>query len=381
MILTQCAACARPISHTAPRCARCHTRYCGPTCQKEHWEGGGHSVLCKKIKRRGGAEQYNADNKCKEAIAEAVEACAEDTKGQTCYICTQALHWKTKEGLVRMCSCRGTSGFVHVSCLAEQARILVAEGEENNVDNKASDERWARWRNCRLCGQDYHGPVLLALSWSCWKTYLDRPETNFERGAALNAVGIALMNYPVNRWEEAIEVFKSVLDVSQRIGVHEVNLLATENNIAECYAALGSSVESLQRFRSMHARLESMNEPSDERVLFSAISLGDSLLDNGLFAEAQSFLRENCSKATRALGPNAYTTLRLRRIYALALARDPNATRAAIVEASTVLEDAATRARRFLGPGNPMAGVIIENLEAVRAILADPTTRHRRELE
>ena len=28
---------------------------------------------------------------------------------QTCYICTQALHWKTKEGLVRMCACRGTA--------------------------------------------------------------------------------------------------------------------------------------------------------------------------------------------------------------------------------------------------------------------------------
>jgi len=54
----------------------------------------------------------------------AVEACADDTKGQTCYICTQALHWKTKEGLVRGCACRGTAGFVHVSCLAEQAKIL-----------------------------------------------------------------------------------------------------------------------------------------------------------------------------------------------------------------------------------------------------------------
>ena len=41
----------------------------------------------------------------------AAEACAEDTKGQTCYICTQALHWKTKEGLVRGCSCRGDGGF------------------------------------------------------------------------------------------------------------------------------------------------------------------------------------------------------------------------------------------------------------------------------
>ena len=33
---------------------------------------------------------YHADKKYKEAVAEAVEACADDTKGQTCYICTYA---------------------------------------------------------------------------------------------------------------------------------------------------------------------------------------------------------------------------------------------------------------------------------------------------
>merc|ERR1719331_3108065 len=83
--------------------------------------------------------------KYKEAVAVAVEACADDTKGQTCFICTQALHWKTKEGLVRGCSCRGTAGFAHVSCLAEQAKILLAEAEENNLGWKALNERWARW--------------------------------------------------------------------------------------------------------------------------------------------------------------------------------------------------------------------------------------------
>ena len=86
-------------------------------------------MLCKKIKRCGGAEQYHADKKCEEAIAVAAEACAKDTAGQTCYICTQAVHWKTKEGLVRGCACRGTAGFVHVSCLAEQAKIFVTEAE------------------------------------------------------------------------------------------------------------------------------------------------------------------------------------------------------------------------------------------------------------
>ena len=120
ILLTQCAACAAPLGFSSgKKCGRCSTRYCGPECQEQHWKEGGHDQLCKKIKKAGGAEQYNANKKYGEAVAVAAEACAEDTKGQTCYICTQALHWKTKEGLVRMCSCRGTAGFAHVSCLAE----------------------------------------------------------------------------------------------------------------------------------------------------------------------------------------------------------------------------------------------------------------------
>ena len=133
MILTKCAVCSTELGRTlGQKCGRCSTRYCGPACQKQHWEEGGHDQLCKKIKKVGGAEQYNANKKYTEVVSVAAEACAEDTKGQTCYICTQALHSKTKEGLVRMCACSGTSGFAHVSCLAEQAKILVAEAEENN---------------------------------------------------------------------------------------------------------------------------------------------------------------------------------------------------------------------------------------------------------
>ena len=116
MILTQCSFCAVDLGLTlGKKCGRCSTRYCGAACQVQHWKEGGHDQLCKKIKRSGGAEQYNANTKYAEAVAVAAEACAEDTKGQTCYICTQALHWKTKEGLVRGCACRGTAGFAHVS--------------------------------------------------------------------------------------------------------------------------------------------------------------------------------------------------------------------------------------------------------------------------
>ena len=75
MILTNCAACAAPLAHTAPRCVRCHTRYCNATCQHDHWRRG-HKQMCKKIHRGGNAEQYHADKKYKEAVAVAVEECA-----------------------------------------------------------------------------------------------------------------------------------------------------------------------------------------------------------------------------------------------------------------------------------------------------------------
>ena len=56
----------------------------------QHWKEGGHDQLCKKIKKAGGAEQYNANQKYAAAVAVAAEACADDTKGQTCYICTHS---------------------------------------------------------------------------------------------------------------------------------------------------------------------------------------------------------------------------------------------------------------------------------------------------
>ena len=97
MILTTCAACAAPLAHTAPRCIRCHTRYCNATCQHDHWRRG-HKQICKKIHRGGNAEQYHADKKYKEAVAVAVEACAEDTKGQKCLRWVYAVALYTDDG-------------------------------------------------------------------------------------------------------------------------------------------------------------------------------------------------------------------------------------------------------------------------------------------
>ena len=125
-LLDKCGACNSVLSDTAPRCVRCHTRYCNAICQHDHWRRG-HKTVCKKVFRAGGAEKFHADNKYNAVVAEAVEACAEDTKGQTCYICTEAVVRRTGEGLVSgYCACRGTAGFAHVSCLVRQAQVTVS---------------------------------------------------------------------------------------------------------------------------------------------------------------------------------------------------------------------------------------------------------------
>ena len=153
MLLTTCAACAKPLGQDAPaHCVNCRTRYCGDRCLRYHAHRGGHDENCDEIASGGGAEQHHANKKYEEAAAEAVEECAEDTEGQTCYVC---LEDGSEEGLVRMCACRGASGIAHLSCLARHAKILVQEAEERNLNTAAFNTRWRLWDTCRLCKQDW----------------------------------------------------------------------------------------------------------------------------------------------------------------------------------------------------------------------------------
>ncbi|CAH0366332.1 unnamed protein product [Pelagomonas calceolata] len=322
------------LAHNAPRCVRCKVRYCDSTCQHDHWRRG-HKQMCKKIHRGGNAEQYNADKKYKEAVAVAVEACAEDTKGQTCFICTQALHWKTKEGLVRGCACRGTAGFAHVSCLAEQVKILVAEAEENNLD-KVVDERFGRWRACSLCEQDYHGVVCHALGWACWKTYVGRPETDQLRSVAMGRLGAGLSAADHN--EDALSVKEAQLSMLRRIGAPETVILNTQGNLAIAYGLLGQHERALQMKRDIYSGRLVLFGEEDENTIRMAYTLANSLRLLQRFDEAKSLL----------LKVTPLDDLR---------------------EAVETLEDIERTARRVLGGAHPLTSGIKSELQKARAAL------------
>jgi hypothetical protein len=368
MILTQCAACAAPLGLSlGKKCGRCSTRYCGPACQVQHWKEGGHDNICKKIKKAGGAEQYNANTKYTDAVAAAAKKCAEDTKGQTCYICTQALHWKTKEGLVRMCACRGTAGFAHVSCLAEQAKILFAEAEENNLAAKVKQEKWDRWHDCSLCEQRYYGVVACALSWACWKTYLGRPETDMFRIMAMNVLGAGL--HAADHNEDELSVREAELSTLRRIGSSEHNILATQGSLANTYQMLGRHEEALRLRRDVYSAYVRIHGEEHGESLHEACNYTLSLLALKHLEEAKSLMRKKVPVARRVLGEGSEITLRMRWNYAVALLRADGGTLDDLREALTTLEDAARIARRVLGGAHPITGGIEAALQFTRATL------------
>jgi tetratricopeptide (TPR) repeat protein len=368
MILTQCAVCATELGLTSgKKCGRCSTRYCGAECQKKHWEEGGHNKLCKKIKKTGGAEQYNANKKYAEAVEVAAAECAQDTKGQTCYICTQALHWKTKEGLVRMCACRGTAGFAHVSCLAEQAKILVAEAEENNLDDKVLGERWNRWFTCSLCEQHYHGVVFCALGWACWRTYVGRPEADNAQLDAMNVLGAGLSG--ANRYEDALSVQEAELSMRRRLGDLEANMLGVQGNLARTYRALERFEQALSLRRAVYSASLRLFGMDSRDSLIEGNGVANLLNDLKSFKEAKSLLRKIIPVAQRLLGESDERTIAMRMTYATALYDDKGATLDDLREAVTTLEDVERTARRVFGGAHPLTVKIERDLQKVRAAL------------
>ena len=369
MFLTQCAVCATELGFSSgKKCGRCSTRYCGAECQVQHWKEGGHDKLCKTIKKAGGNDQYHANLNYKEAVAVAVKKCAEDTKGQTCYICTQALHWKTKEGLVRGCSCRGTAGFAHVSCLAEQAKIWIAEAEENNLDHDTLGERWTRWYTCGLCEQDYHGIVDCALGWAAWKTYLGRPEEDLARRSAMSRISRGLV--AVNHDEGALVVQEAELATARRLDASEECILSIQSNLANTIWALGRQEQGLKLERDVYYGYLRLNGEEDGDTFAACNNYAISLTKLKRFEEAKALLRKTMPLARRILRDSHELTLLIRMNYATALYSDPAATLNDLCEAMTTLEDTERTARRVLGGAQPTTKEVEARLQKARTAFA-----------
>ena len=351
MLFTRCTACAAQLPEDAVRCAACATGYCSERCERYDRRRGGHGKICGAIASGGGAEQYQADKKYDEAVAAAVEECAEDTAGQTCYIC---LEDGSEEGLVRMCACRGAAGFAHVSCLARQAQVVA-------------ERTFVRWHNCGLCEQDYHGVVRCALGWACWKTYVGRPEADEIRGCAMTTLGNGL--YDANHMEDASSVKEAELSMLRRLGAPEENVLAVQGNLACTYQKLGRCEDAVNTFRDVYSGRLRLNGEEHEKSLIAANNYAHTLLELRRFEEARTLMRKTIPVARRVLGESDTLKLTMRWNYARALSEDPAATHSDLREAVNTLEETEQTAQRVLGGAHPLTMDIEYDLQDVREAL------------
>jgi len=252
--------------------------------------------------------------------------------------------------------------------MAEQAKILVAEAEENNLGAKARNERWRRWNTCSLCEQKYHGVVHCALGWACWKTYLGRPERAWARRFAINVLGNGLSESGYH--QDALSVMEADLSMMLRIGEAEHNILALQGNLATTYQRLGRPEEALRMKRDLYSRRLKLNGEEHCFTLTAALNYASSLKRLRRFKEARSMLRKSIPVALRVLREGDDLPLRMKATYAMALYDDPGATLDDLREAVTTLEETERTARRVLGGAHPLTEGIEDELRDARAALA-----------
>ena len=120
----------------------------------------------------------------------------------------------------------------------------------------------------------------------------------------------------------------------------------------------------------MYVGRAKLNGEEHEKTLRAACNYAASLRDLSRFEEAKVVLRKIIPMARRILGDGHILTLKMRKVYAKALYKDPAATLDALREAVTTLEDTERIARRVLGGAHPTTGGIEYHLRNAREVLA-----------
>ena len=314
-------------------------------------------------------------------------ACADDTKGQTCFICMEGVERRhaPNEGLVRGCACRGTAGVAHLSCLARQAEIAVDDDPTHG--REPLDTRFARWNQCRLCGQYYTKTVRCALGWACWKTYLSRDDPRYVKGSggfgiralAMNTLGGGLVM--VRRHKDALNVFNALWMYSRSLGIPEAGLINIHANMARCYGNLGLREEQLTQTRRIFKVKEEVFGTSDKETILEAVSLSRTLLETKGYAENATMLRRMIPAATRSIGRDHYLTLKLRWYFACTRVEPANATLEDMVEAEKDLAIVAKTWRRIFGDANDEMRDVMSCLRTTRKTIEDKAAAELASLE
>lgn len=120
-----------------------------------------------------------------------------DEDGPSCWICLETGADESGQPLVRDCSCRGNSGFAHLSCIANYAEKMTREISDSDDEEKTTREmKESRnsckfiltWTGCPNCRQDYEHELAASLVERC-TTFVEK---NYPGNLLLKAHAIYL---------------------------------------------------------------------------------------------------------------------------------------------------------------------------------------------
>ena len=112
-----------------------------------------------------------------------------------------------------------------------------------------------------------------------------------------------------------------------------------------------------------------LNGEEHETTLLAANNYASLLKQLKRFEETKALMRKSIPIARRVLGESHDLTLMMRRIYAIALYKDPSATLDDLREAVTMLEDTTRTARRVLGSAHPLTKATESDTQRARLVL------------
>ena len=296
------------------------------------------------------------------AAAAAVVGCAAATEGQACYICMDD---GADEGLVRGCSCRGGSGFAHISCLARQANIQF--GQHLAVNQRSNDTRdvFLRWVDCRLCEQTFHGPVAKAMARACVSTYAGRAPDDGVRISTMNALATHL---PA---DEAVTCREQILSDLQRLGVGEASLIVLKTGLGRSYVDAGRHDDALAIFREVHKKNTDLRGAEHDETLYCAGHLTNCLVLTGRHDEAKNLLRDQVLPAAhRVLPPEDDIVISCTSNLARAIYDADGASVDDLREGVAMLEALCTTSRRVYGAEHPKVALREGYLDDAQAKLA-----------
>ena len=146
-------------------------------------------------------------------------------------------------------------------------------------------------------------------------------------------------------------------------------ILAVQSNLATTYQLLGRKESALSLRREVYSGNLRVFGTENSETVEEANNYACTLTELKRFEEAKSLLRKMLPVARRVLGEGHDVTLKMRRIYAIALFADPDATLDDLREAVSTLEDTKRITRRVFGGSHPVTNSNVGLLQDARAAL------------